>query len=174
LKISSNFELKSLYETLDDNKRGNPRLSVGVPKELALDKALNEACCRFYLPKGYTATDGKYDTACLKAILNNCLVFDGWFVPQGEGWFQKFHTVGQVRNQVVGHNATQRIEASEALAYLSTIQDMFPQLFEIFSELKDVECRVKRCHECCDEIEKITFATIDAILEISDDPKIVK
>jgi len=159
---------------LDDNKRGNPRLSVGVPKELALDKALNEACCRFYLPKGYTATDGKYDTACLKAILNNCMIFDGWFVPQGEGWFQKFHTVGQVRNQVVGHNATQRIEADEALAYLSTIQDMFPQLFEIISELKDVECRVKRCHECCDEIEKISFATIDAILEISEDPKIVK
>ena len=51
---------------------------------------------------------------------------------------------------------------------------MFPQLFEIFSELKDVEGRVKMSQECCDEIEKISSATIDAILEVSEDTKIVK
>ncbi|CAG5080513.1 Oidioi.mRNA.OKI2018_I69.PAR.g9624.t1.cds [Oikopleura dioica] len=140
---------QGLYETLDDNKRGNPRLSVG-----------------------YTATDGKYDTACLKAILNNCTVFDGWFSSDGSGWFQTFHKVGQVRNQVVGHNATQRIEPEEALTYFSTIHDMFPQLYEIFGELKDVEGHVKMCQECCGEINKISYATIDAILEVSEDPKV--
>ena len=51
---------------------------------------------------------------------------------------------------------------------------MFPQLYEIFGELKDVEGHVKMCQECCAEINKISYATIDAILEVSEDPKVNK
>ena len=56
----------------------------------------------FFCPKSSeSSSDGQLDTTALKAIMNNCKLFEGWYDPKtGDGWLQSFFVVGKIRKEI--------------------------------------------------------------------------
>jgi len=80
----------AVFGTLVDQKSNRQKSQVNGPTELRVGDTLIKDSLRVFLPKSFTATDGKYDTTCLKAIMNNCKIFAGWVSHNHSesGWFQ--------------------------------------------------------------------------------------
>lgn len=79
-----------LFDKLIEHKTNRQKSQVASSTDLQLGDAFLKNALRVYLPKSYHDTDGKYDTTCLKVIMNNCKIFTGWAYPHGDkrGWFQ--------------------------------------------------------------------------------------
>ena len=69
--------------------------------EIDVLDVLAQTTLQFYCPKDSKPNEGQLDTTALKYILNECSIFDGWFDPKTKtGWFQSFHEVGKLRNDL--------------------------------------------------------------------------
>ena len=89
----------------------------------------------YYSPRNSKAVRGKYDITALKGIMDNCELFKDWRV-----WFQTFYDVGKIRNNVIGHNAQQRVENTDMVDHFRVIKSMFKELWQISD---DSSCKSK-------------------------------
>ena len=66
-----------------------------------------------FAPKHAELNRGQFDASNLKAILNNCKIFEGWVSHNAfNGWLPTFQVVAKMRNDTIGHNNAYRLRYS--------------------------------------------------------------
>ena len=115
---------KHLCQTLENslselvtNEKLRKKMNISIPDA---NPIINRESARLAISKFANKTaemkNGQFDSSNLRAILDNCKLFNGWKNQTNEDsdrWLQTFQPVSIMRNQFIGHNNAQRIRKRE-------------------------------------------------------------
>lgn len=110
LNKNSDFQ-KSISDTLSKMlivPKNKKNVNLCTPIQISRDTA--RSIMEKFAPKHGETKRDQFDSSNLKAILNNCVVYENWKDHNlSTGWLQTFQVVATMRNNSLGHNNPYRL-----------------------------------------------------------------